>query len=378
MRVKKLLSSILAVCMLLSTMGTGAFADGTALPTADGGVITLTEDVTLTQTFVVGQGETVTIDLNGYTITASNCEAINNSKYDSTLTIMDSSDAGTGKIVGTIRNYGTLNITGGTITYAGDCDPEGYGAKCATIQNYIDDYGNACALNITGGTIEYTGENSSHYAIYCSGKLGSAERIVNMNITDCVVESSTNSIYGANASGTISGGTFIGDITLYNNGGKSVEINNGTFVGDITVQSRNAEAVEIYGGSFSSDVSEYLADGCVIEANEDGSYGVVNTNAAKVGDTYYETLQEALKAITEENNVVEIVNDVTITDKWDRRNTGATLTVPVTINGNGHTIKFTNEINDGYNHLAVFRPEAEATFMNLTVDMSEAIAVFQN
>jgi len=89
------------------------------------------------------------------------------------------------------------------------------------------------------------------------------------------------------------------------------------------------------------------------------------------------TLITAMKAATS-GATIKLLKDITITNKWDCRYTGAKFLVPVTIDGNGNTLKFTNEINDGYNYLCAFRFEAAATVKNLTFDMSEAIGVFQN
>ena len=97
---------------------------------------------------------------------------------------------------------------------------------------------------------------------------------------------------------------------------------------------------------------------------------------AKVGDQYYTDLPTALKAVNATNNVVDILSDVTITEYWDARYTGAKFTVPVTINGNGHTLKFTNTVYDGGNYMAAFRFEADAVVNDLTMDLSEALSGF--
>ncbi len=92
---------------------------------------------------------------------------------------------------------------------------------------------------------------------------------------------------------------------------------------------------------------------------------------AQIGDTKYTSLEEAFKAATA-NCTIEILSDVTIDYYWDCRYTGSKFTVPVTINGNEHTLKFTETVYDGGNHMAVFRFEDSATVKNLTIDMSEA------
>ena len=66
-------------------------------------------------------------------------------------------------------------------------------------------------------------------------------------------------------------------------------------------------------------------------------------NVAEVDGVYYDELKNALKAV-KSDSVVNILADITISDKWDARNTGGKITVPVTINGNGYTIKFTNVV----------------------------------
>ena len=96
---------------------------------------------------------------------------------------------------------------------------------------------------------------------------------------------------------------------------------------------------------------------------------------AQVGNKKYQSLEKALKALTE-GSTLTILENITISEKWDNRYTGAKVSVPVTIDGKGKTIKFTGEINDGLNYTAAFRFEAAATIKNLKIDMSEAISSF--
>ena len=100
-----------------------------------------------------------------------------------------------------------------------------------------------------------------------------------------------------------------------------------------------------------------------------GIYGAY-VPVAKIGNVEYTSLEAAFKAATEGCEIV-ILENVTVDYAWDARYTGGKFTVPVTINGNNHTIKFTASVNDNNNH-AAFRFEADATVKNLTVDMSEA------
>ena len=108
--------------------------------------------------------------------------------------------------------------------------------------------------------------------------------------------------------------------------------------------------------------------------SEEGVYGAY-VPVAMIGDVEYTTLDAAFKAATS-GCTINIVHDVTVDYYWDARNTGAKFTVPVTINGNGKTIKFTNTVYDGGNYMSAFRFEADATVNNLVVDMSAAQSGF--
>ena len=77
-------------------------------------------------------------------------------------------------------------------------------------------------------------------------------------------------------------------------------------------------------------------------------------------------------AALKDANVERIIlgADITVTENWDNRYTGAKVTRPITINGNGKTLKFTGKVDDK-NYMCAFRFEADATIKNLTIDMSE-------
>ncbi len=92
---------------------------------------------------------------------------------------------------------------------------------------------------------------------------------------------------------------------------------------------------------------------------------------ASIGDAIYFDLNTALKALTS-GATLTLLSDITIDYYWDCRYTGGKITVPVTIDGNEHTLKFTETVYDGGNHMSVFRFEEAATVKNLTIDMSEA------
>lgn len=171
---------------------------------------------------------------------------------------------------------------------------------------------------------------------------------------------------------------------LRNNGTIKLDINsvltapsivgNGKFV--IDVSGFNGTATQVINADMSGFTGEIeLVNGRALhEVTVDG-VSIKAAPVAQIGDTYYTTLEEAFKAATS-GCTITILEDVTIDYYWDARNTGAKFTVPVTIDGNGKTITFTNTVYDGGNYMSAFRFEADATVKNLTIDMSEALSGF--
>ena len=100
---------------------------------------------------------------------------------------------------------------------------------------------------------------------------------------------------------------------------------------------------------------------------------VFSNYVASVDGVCYETLQEALAEV-KEGSVLNLLANITISDAWDCRSNGAQVTVPVTINGNGYTLKLTGNVDDR-NWNTIFRFEDVATIKNITIDVSDATGV---
>ena len=151
---KRFLSALLACAMLVSLFPFAAFAESTSLPQAKDGVITLTENVTLTSAYTIEKGASVTIDLNGYTITnaAGNHTIINNGS----LVIEDSK--GNGKIVNNASGHSVIQnepnalvtIESGTLHKTNNTSSSDY--------YVITNHGN---MIINGGTIVSESSHSS-------------------------------------------------------------------------------------------------------------------------------------------------------------------------------------------------------------------------
>lgn len=188
------------------------------------------------------------------------------------------------------------------------------------------------------------------------------------------------------ASVTIKGGTFTGPKGLANDSGAAVNvqtgstvvITGGTFTGGKNNTLANAGTLTVVGGGFDQDPSAYLAAGYYSYLSPSSNLYYAKTDdgtvmVAEVNGVQYQTLDAALKAV-KSGYTVKLLADITVDSAWDCRNNGAQVKVPVTIDGQGHTLKLTGNVDDK-NWNTVFRFEDVATVQNLTIDASEATGI---
>lgn len=392
---RKLLSVLLTFCLAFSLLPTAALAEGEGapapaevpaaagivLPEAADGVITLdngayvmSEDTTAT--IKVPNGKNATLDLNGKTLTNKTGEHTIIVENGATLTItgngiVDNVSHGKGAIV----NSGEVTLNGGTFKRSaekGTYSPNGNGGNSwYTIANY-----GTMEIN-TGVTVENAGGYSS---MIRNGGEATADcnlTIRGGNFTGGI-NTVKNDLFGVL---TINGGNFSNTAQYVIMNWNKAEITAGTFqtldtasavlftsafgsnanyVGELTIsggefkhasdtqemivdhydESNKGNAV-VTGGKFDADISKYIptdyvqsADGTVEKLGE--------TNAvAKVGDTYYKTLADAVAAA--DNNTVTLLKDVT-----------ADITIPagktMTLDLNGKTLTNVNDhtiLNNG-------------------------------
>lgn len=205
----------------------------TELPAAVDGVITLTEDVTLTTGYVVESGENTTINLNGFTLT-------NNagSRFD-TIYVRKGGNltvTGSGTVTNNTKGYaplfnnGTTEINGGTFKR----DTTG-GNDWYVLLNHG-------TMTINNATVSVNGTNSSlvdnGYASFGSGN----ERTGYVD--------GTNEL---NPTLTINGGLFDGGMnTIKNDDNAILTINEGTFQNNYQVSLQNWNIATINGGTFNT------------------------------------------------------------------------------------------------------------------------------
>ena len=349
-RVKKGLAALLSVCMLLSLLPMTVFAEETpaadtleeaAQPTTvektlaemfanaqDGETLRLEQDVTVT-----GQKDadyknsgTVTLDLNGHTITGDN----------KNIAL---------RAIGTEAGKGTLKITNGTIktnsgTYctvsAKDAALElsdmrlenstAYGCSVKAFAGGTIDLKKVCSTSQTGGGVEAAGGTvniydstftQTGYYDHNSVNLAASGGTGTVNVYGGSFTSENYGLYIFSSGGTINvyDGTFKAgeekavvkadlDLNSYPTATANINIYGGDFTGKIDIADKEEVHVEITGGTFADTgltkeaFSAYTAEGTVVTEGPDGTFTVKEldeTNGvAEVGGKYYASLQKAV------------------------------------------------------------------------------------
>ena len=330
----------------------------------DGETVTMLHDVSLSESIKVNNN--ITLDLNGKTITGTD----NNTPSFALIEIQPGKEL----VVNDATGNGKITLTA--------TNNRGWNAYSSVISNQRG------KLTVNGGTIEHLGGTDMAYGIdnLTNGKGTYAETIINGGTVKSLYRAIRQFLNGIEAQNilTVNGGTIEGanksiwmqSANANANPGKLTIVEGVTVKGNILLEAEpNATSwpVEV------SIVASTLKDGAQVMTEdlpsgyelvlENGVYRVYH-GVAKIGNNYYDDLSSALKAITS-GCTLDILTDITIASDWDCRNTGAKITVPVTINGNGKTIKFTGKIYDA-NWNTLFRFEDVATVKNLTLDASAA------
>ena len=349
-RAKKGLAAILSTCMLLSLLPAAAFAEGApaadtleeaAQPTTvektlaemfadaqDGETLRLEQDVTVT-----GQEDadyknsgTVTLDLNGHTITGDN----------KNIAL---------RAIGTEAGKGTLKITNGTIktnsgTYCtvgakdaalelSDMRLENSTAYCCSVKAFAGgtiDLKKVCSTSQTGGGVEAAGGTvniydstftQTGYYDHNSVNLAASGGTGTVNVYGGSFTSENYGLYIFSSGGTINvyDGTFKAgeekavvkadlDLNSYPAATANINIYGGDFTGKIDIADKEEVHVEITGGTFADTgltkeaFSAYTAEGTVVTEGPDGTFTVKEldeTNGvAEVGGKYYASLQKAV------------------------------------------------------------------------------------
>lgn len=387
---RKLLSVLLTLCLAFSLLPTAALADGEGTQTNDvaqiggtgyatlqaaidaaksGDTIVLKKSISATeigekkQLRFVKADMNVTLDLNQNTITAEAGEAIAINAANITLTVKN----------GTIENFAEGSDSDGVYAYKESNNLtltfENIVLKSRTQGLAVQGLTSNSNVNIVNSNITST-EGLGIYYPPKSGTLTISDSEIT-GVTGIVVKGSNLVVNGEKT--IISGtgpnvdpetyytGATDGSSTLTETG-DAVYVESGYNDRDISVSisgghlnSKNAKAVRMFvkngentsakreisvtGGTFSSDVSAYVAKGYV--QNENGTVEQLGeTNAvAKIDDTYYKTLADAVAAV-QNGDTITLLKDV------DLGNTVTVANKTVTLNMAGKTIYNTKDLWD--------------------------------
>ena len=227
--------------------------------------VRLTKDIVMTKAVTVNNGNRLTIDLNGHTLTAAE-----NSRaffiQNGALTIEDSIGGGV------IQGSGTVNGYGGAILMNGSDSNNALTLAGGTIRGFTAKYGAGVSMGngtfrMTGGAIRNcsaTGGKADGGGVYVSG--GSFE-MSDGTISACNAANAGGGVYVLSGSFEMSGGS-IEDCTAYEGAGVKVYPSSGkTASFSMTggeIQNCNTNGVSIYaiGGT-----SEFSMSGGTIEDN---------------------------------------------------------------------------------------------------------------
>ena len=401
---RKLLSVLLMLCLAFSLLPTAALAEGenvakvgdTEYTTLQAAIDAASRKATVTLLADTRENVTigtpyVTLDLNGHTLNGSTGERKPALTITARVTVKDSSEAQTGTIMreDTAENSGVsshyvIDVQGGGwLTFESGTvknDSGAGGTKGASLVRVGDDsVAKYPGLNIKGGT--FTQNNFIVIKVdrgdlfLNGGTLNSANSYAIEDWHRATIKGGT--VNGTAAAWTYSGafnstltvedGTINGDVLSVNYGNADkvakVEIAGGTVTGELDTRSYDPttgnltsitdaakSTIKVTGGTFSSDPTKYVVEDSAVTKNEDNTFGVAKAYLAKVGETSYYTLPEAVAAaqngetVTLLKNVTENVTipaSKTITLDLD----GKKLTVPadvgirvkgkLTVTGNG-------------------------------------------
>ena len=283
----------------------------------------------------------LTLELNGFTLNGSTGErkpaltitarvTVKDSSVDQTGTIMREDTAGNSGVsshyVIDVQGDGWLTFESGIVkNNSGTTD--GKGASLVRVgDDSVDKYP---GLNIKGGT--FTQNN------FIVIKVDSGDLFLNggtLNSTDsyAIEDWHRATIKGGTVNGavaawtysrghnsdlSISGGTVNGNVESVSYDGAagkkaSVSITGGVVNGMLSTHIYNKETepskdiatIAVTGGTFSSDPTKYVVEDSAITPNADGTYGVAKAYLARIGETFYYTMEDAFQAQTNGDTIV--------------------------------------------------------------------------
>ncbi len=378
----------------------------------DGESVTLVEDITLNEGLTIAADDEIILDLCGKTVSyTSNVPGEDMITNKGNLTITDSSESKAGKLTYTNTDATASNVTVSTISCepgsvltitAGTVENKTVKADGSSIYSYaIDLLTNGSlgdvTVTINGGTVysDYmairqfnNGDACKNTLTVSDGYIYGAKRAVQIHLKN-------NAAYTNITGGKIEGGDYS---LCFLTTSENLVVSGGEFIGSVWYSGTDGF---ISGGTFSSPVAEeYCAAGYMPKDNGNGTYSVTVDPAfgkvAKIGDTYYEKLSDAIAAAAAGDTITliaDVTEDVTVNKSLtidganfkytgnigvSGKSTAAVVKNVNFVNGTGYAIT-TNTIksitvenctvtNYGYGFLYANKSTPTVVVKNVTVD----------
>ena len=250
-----------------------------------GAVVTLGDNITVAEAISIPKGITVTLDLNGKSITGTHSGYV--FAVAGTLNINDSQRTGTvtGKSsVLHVQGGGNITLNAGTIY-------RNSGLVVYTTGRFV----------VNGGSVK-TATTTGTLSASNSGVRVAGSGTIQLNggtVTSLLVSAGNLNITGSDAK--VEGGINV-------TSAKGVNITAGDIDGNVTIADGAKSAVSVSGGNFedAEAIEEFLPDGSTLLDKGDGTFEIV-AGLLKIGDTYYPTLAAALAA-AQDGETIELIN----------------------------------------------------------------------
>lgn len=237
--------------------------------------VRLTENIVMTGAVTVNNGNRLTIDLNGHTLTA-----LENSRaffiQNGALTIEDSIGGGV------IQGSGTVNGYGGAILMNGSDSNNALTLTGGTIRGFNAGYG--AGVYMGNGTFHMTGGAIQNCSATDGGGVyvdGGSFKMTNGTISDCKAANAGGGVYVSSGSFAMTGGS-IEDCTAYEGAGVKVYPSSGKTasfsMSGGTIEGSSRDGVSI--AAIDSGTSEFSMSGGTIKDNS--RYGVWVDNGSAV------------------------------------------------------------------------------------------------
>lgn len=316
---RKFLSIFLTLAMALTLLPVSAMAEGPADPVAQ---IGNTKYETLAAAFnAATDGDTITLlkngNGNGVSVPANKFTnagvTVNFNGYTYVVGGQLVGSAGTGTNAFQLLKDNKITFKNGSIVGAtegskpADDTPNWHGAPAIVIQNYCDL--TLDNMTVTGGDeTVYTMSNNCGNVVIKDTTINAKNGDVAFDVCRYASYPSVNVTVKGNSTinGTVEVSGVIGE-------GQSRQLNieGGSFAGNFRIADDVPANISITGGTFNTDVSAYVADGYTYNSETKTVEPLGETNAvAKVGDTYYKTLADAVTA-ADTTTTVTLLKDTT-------------------------------------------------------------------